>query len=231
MFFTENALFHFVAFINGGIFGFDGFWLEAEPGIRRTAKKVLRRKQVVDQWGRVDANAVSEVEDMVMEKLIAAARRKGPAVFSPDKSHNSPAGLSKWMQKIVANCVTDYCQKFHGDRPDLKNVSLDGLELNPASPSSVEGDEVVDGAIRLENIEFVRNCLAELGENERFLLMQVYCAGKSQGDLADDIGVHPSKAFRMINAARQHLRRIMVARRPTVGGDQRPAPASQSLAG
>jgi len=230
MFFTCNGLFHFVAFINGGIYGFDGFWQEAEPGIRRTVRKNLRRKQVVDFRGRVDDNAISEVVDMVLTKLLTAARRQGPAVFSPGRAYDCPAGLSKWMQTLVGNCVKDYCKRFHGDRSDLKNVSLDGLELNPVSPSSADGDEVIDGVFRLEHIKLVRDCLAELEQNDRFLLMQVYFEDKSHRELAADLGLNPTTAFRMIDDARSNFLRLLIARRRP-GGGQRPSPVNHGLAG
>lgn len=231
MYFSDNALFHFVAFINGGKFGFEGFWLEAEHGIRRTVRRNLRRKQVVDLRGRVDENAVSEVENTVLKKLLTQARRKGPPVFSPAKSHDSPAGLSKWMQTLVGNCVKDYCKKFHGARGEIKSVSLDGLELNPASPSSVDGDEVVNDVFRREQIALVRDCLNELDKDDRLLLERVYFQHKSHVDVAAELGVHKSMAFRMIDDARSHLLELLLARRRR-DGDRRESPlTTHCLAG
>lgn len=227
MYFSDNALFHFVAFINGGKFGFEGFWLEAEHGIRRTVRRNLRRKQVVDCRGQADENAVSEVENTVLKKLLTQARRKGPPVFSPAKCHNSPAGLSKWMQKLVGNCVKDYCRKFHGARSDLKAVSLDGLDLNPASHASADGDEVINEVFRREQIQLVRACLNDLAEDDRLLLQRVYFEHKTHGDVAQEFGVHKATAFRMIDEARRNLLELLLARQRQAGG-QHSSPNSKS---
>ena len=230
MYFSDNALFHFVAFVNGGKFGFEGFWQEAEHGIRRTVRKNLRRKHVVDFRGRVDDNAVSEVVHTVLEKLLKKARRKGPPVFSPDRSHNSPAGLSRWMQTLVGNCVADYCKKFHGARSDVKSVSLDGLELNPVSPSSADGEEVVKDVVRRERIALVRECLDDLTADDRLVLRRVYFEHKSHVEVAAELGVHKAMAFRMIDEARTNLLGLLVARRRRTSGRKTPV-ATHRLAG
>ncbi|MFM8891196.1 MAG: RNA polymerase sigma factor [Planctomycetia bacterium] len=229
MYFSDNALFHFVAFVNGGKFGFEGFWREAKHGIRRTVRKNLRRKHVVDSRGRVDDNAVSEVENTVLERLLTKARRRGPPVFSPDKSHNSPAGLSRWMQKLVGNCVADYCRKFHGARSDIKSVSLDGLELNPVSPSSADGDEVVKDVFRRERIELVRECLDDLTVDDRLVLQRVYFEYKSHVEVAAELGVHKATAFRMIDDARTNLLRLVLAHRRQTSG-RKPSVVTHRLA-
>ena len=126
MIFTENGLFHFVAFINSGVFGFDGFWAEAAVGIRKAAQADLRKRLVLDRFNQVDPNAVAEVEGTVFQKLREVAERPGPAVFDPGRANFTPAGLSKWLRTVVANCVTDWCRKFHGANPAVKTVATAG---------------------------------------------------------------------------------------------------------
>lgn len=211
MYFTENGLFHFVAFINNAAYGFDAFWSEAKPGIRKTARKVLRAQLVVDARGRIDVNAVDEVEGMVSWKLSAAARRDGRAAFDPALVGNSPAGLAAWLDRVVSNCVIDYCRMFHGARSDVKDVSLSDLELNAAAVPATNDHDVIDSVCRLEDIELVRSCLNRLDAIDRLVLERTVCDGLSQRELAGELRVSATTAFRMISRAKENLQRLLAA--------------------
>jgi hypothetical protein len=203
MIFTENGLFHFVAFINSGVFGFDGFWAEAAAGIRQAAQADLRKRLVIDRFNQVDPNAVAEVEGTVFQKLREVAERPGPAAFDPGRANFTPAGLSKWLRTVVANCVTDWCRKFHGARPVVKTVSLDDLPLNGAVLPAPDDKNLLDTLVRSETIEKVRLCLNKLGREDRFWLEQTFVEGLSQRALARKLDMDPTTVFRRVTAAKE----------------------------
>jgi hypothetical protein len=205
MIFTENGLFHFVAFINSGVFGFDGFWAEAAVGIRKAAQADLRKRLVLDRFNQVDPNAVAEVEGTVFQKLREVAVRPGPAVFDPGRSNFTPAGLSKWLRTVVTNCVTDWCRKFHGANPAVKTVSLDDLPLNSPRLPAADDKNLLDALIRSETIEKVRLCLNQLGQEDRFWLEQTFVEGLSQRALSRKLNMDPTTVFRRVNAAKERF--------------------------
>jgi RNA polymerase sigma factor (sigma-70 family) len=201
--FSENGLFHFVAFVNSGSFGFDGFWAEAAGGIRQAAQVDLRKRLVFDRFGLADPSAVSDVESTVFEKLRDVAGRQGAPAFDPGRANFSPAGLSKWLRRIVANCVTDWCRKFHGARPAVKTVSLDDLPLNGAVLPAADNKNLLDALVRSETIEKVRICLNKLDDEDRFWLEQTFFEGLSQRALARKLDMDPTTVFRRVTAAKE----------------------------
>lgn len=209
--FSENGLFHFVAFINSGAFGFDGFWAEAESGIRQAAQADLRKRLVLDRFNQVDPNAVAEVEGTVFEKLRAVAGRPGAAAFDPGRANFSPAGLSKWLRTVVANCVIDWCRTYHGARPAVKTVSLDSLPLNGAVLAAPESKNLLDRLVRSEQIEKVRLCLNKLADEDRFWLEQTFVEGLSQRALARKLDMDPTTVFRRVTAAKEKFLVLFMA--------------------
>ncbi|MFM8434123.1 MAG: RNA polymerase sigma factor [Planctomycetia bacterium] len=203
--FSENGLFHFVAFINSGVFGFDGFWAEAADGIRRAAQADLRKRLVLDRFNQVDPHAVADVEDTVFQKLRQVAERPGPAAFDPGQANFTPVGLSKWLRRVVANCVIDWCRKFHGARPAVKTVSLDDLPLNGAVLPAADHKNLLDALIRSEQIEKVRLCLNKLGREDRFWLEQTFFEGLSQRALASKLDMPSATVFRRVTAAKERF--------------------------
>lgn len=201
--FSENGLFHFVAFINSGVFGFDGFWAEAADGIRQAAQADLRKRLVLDRFNQVDPSAVADVEGNVFEKLRDVAGRQGAPAFDPGQVNFSPAGLSKWLRRVVANCVIDWCRTFHGARPAVKTVSLDDLPLNGAVLPAPDDKNLLDTLVRSETIEKVRLCLNKLGREDRFWLEQTFVEGLSQRALARKLDMDPTTVFRRVTAAKE----------------------------
>jgi len=211
MFFTENGLFHFVAFINTGSYGFDGFWAEAEKGIRRSIEWKLRTRLVVDQFNRVDLYAVSEVEGDVFRKLQTLARRPEGPGFKLERIHYSPAGLAKWLDQLIGNCVIDYCRQFHGAKDSLKMVSLGDDELNAAIEPACNEKHGLDALERSDEIEKVRRCLNRLDEDARFWLLQTYFEGVSRHELARRLELSPATVCRRVDAAKEKFLRLFIA--------------------
>lgn len=211
MIFSEHGLLHFVAFINSGSFGFDGFWAEAADGIRQAAQADLRKLLVLDRFNQVDPNAVAEVEGTVFEKLRDVAGRQGAPAFDPGRANFSPAGLSKWLRRVVANCVIDWCRKYHGARPVVKTVSLDDLPLNGAVIPGPDNKNLLDALIRFEQIEKVRTCLNSLDDEDRFWLEQTFVEGLSQRALARKLDMDPTTVFRRVTAAKENFLVLFMA--------------------
>lgn len=210
MFFTENGLFHFVAFINTGSYGFDAFWAEAEKGIRRTIERKLRTQFVLDQFNRVDFYAIEEVQGTVFRKLQTLARRPDGPGFHVERIHYSPAGLAKWFDRLIGNCVIDYCRHFHGAKDSLKTVSLDD-ELNAAVEPACNEKHGLDALIRSDDIEKVRRCMNLLDEESLFWLVKVHYEGMSRRELAKQLGVSSATAWRRVDAAEHEFLRLFLA--------------------
>jgi RNA polymerase sigma factor (sigma-70 family) len=209
--FSENGFFHFVAFINGGSFGFQTFWAEAKSGVREKAAVTLRKRRVVDEFGRVDVHAVDEVESLVLEKLLTLAKRPGKAAFDHDRAGHAPAGLARWLNRIVANCVIDYCRQFHGARKGVKHVSLTGLTLNALGRLSAGDEKLVEKLSRLEQLERVRQALNRLSARDRFVLEQTIVHDVRQRDLAKMLGTSPAGACRSVKRAKANLQKLLAA--------------------
>ena len=200
---TENGLFHFVVFINGGSDG-AAFWREAGPAIRQAAAGWLRRRSVLDPFNRVDVNAIDDVEGEVQAKLFAMAKHPERNSFDLARIRYSPQGLAGWLGRIVSNCVISYCRVYHGARKSKKTVSLEGLDFNPAMVSDA-GASTLDKVIRREGIARVTECMNRLPDDEQFLLQQVFYEGVSRRALARKLGITPSDAWRRVNKATDHL--------------------------
>jgi len=211
MFFTENGLFHFVAFINTGSYGFDAFWAEAEKGIRRTIERKLRTRLVLDQFNRVDFFAIEEVQGNVFRKLQTMARRPEGPGFHVERIHYSPAGLAKWFDRLIGNFVIDYCRQFHGAKNSLKTVSLADDELNAAVEPACNEKHGLDALVRSDDIEKVRRCLNLLDEESRFWLVKVHYEGTSRHALAKQLGISSATACRRVDAAQRAFLRLFLA--------------------
>ena len=211
MFFTENGLFHFVAFINTGSYGFDGFWAEAEKGIRMTIERKLRTQLVVDQFNRVDFYAIEEVQGNVYRKLQTMARRPEGSGFKVERIHYSPAGLAKWLERVIGNFVIDYCRQFHGAKDSLKTVSLADDDLNAAVEPACNEKHGLDALIRSDEIEKVRRCLNRLDEDTRFWLVKTYFEGVSRHELARRLTLSPATVCRRVDAAEERFLRLFIA--------------------
>jgi len=211
MFLTENGLFHFVAYINSGSYGFDGFWAEAEKGIRRKIEQKLRTQLVVDRLNRVDCYALEEVQGDVVRKLQTLARRPGGSGFDVERAHCSPAGLANWLDRMIGNCVIDYCRQFHGAKDSLKTVSLGDEEFNAAVEPACNEKHGLDALIRSDEIEKVRRCLNLLDEESKFWIVQTRFEGVSRRDLAKRLGISSATACRRVEAAERKLLRLFLA--------------------
>ena len=211
MFLTENGLFHFVAYINTGSYGFDGFWAEADTWIRQKIEQKLRNQIVVDRLNRVDFYAIEEVQGDVVRKLQTMARRPEGSRFYVERIHCSPAGLAKWLDRLIGNCVIDYCRQFHGAKESLKMVSLGDEEFNAAVEPACNEKHGIDTLIWSHEIEKVRRCLNLLDEESRFWLTQVYFEDVSRHELARRLKISSATACRRVEAAEQEFLRLFLA--------------------
>jgi|GEM_PF-5495941 len=209
--FTENGFFHFVAFINGGAFGFEAFWKEAKHWVRDKATVTLRKRRVVDDFGHVDVHAVDEVEGIVLEKLLKLAKRPGKAAFDHTLAGNVPSGLARWLNRLVANSVIDYCRLFHDARKSVKHVSLTGLDLNAVAGLQDTGEKAPEKVSRLEQIERLRSAMNRLSPMDRFVLEQTFLHDVRQRDLAEMLGISPAGACRRVRDARKNLHKLLAA--------------------
>ncbi|MCB9916510.1 MAG: sigma-70 family RNA polymerase sigma factor [Planctomycetes bacterium] len=147
----------------------------------------------------------AEVEDVVQETMLRAFR-------SLDRyEEREDAKLIDWMARIAENSLRNLFQREHaGKRDAAREVALESLR-DKAAPSSLGWDVVADSVpppdkvAHAEMEEIVDDCLAELPEEQREIILLVDYARADWELVAERTGRASA------GAAQQYHRRARVA--------------------
>jgi RNA polymerase sigma-70 factor (ECF subfamily) len=148
----------------------------------------------------------NEVEDLVQETFLRAARYRG--------SLSDPARLRSWLLQIAGNVHRDHLQRerrFRVCPPD--EGTLAELEGREEAPGDAEGDPVFElGCHVLELLSARRHvdaALAELEAHDRELLEGYYGEDGGTRAAAARVGLPPGAVKVRLFRARRRLRRAV----------------------
>lgn len=196
---TNDTVRHLVNFLQtGDRRHFEAFWADAEAFVERCAASWLRNHLVIGPDGAADHNAVSDVKQGVVFKILNLPAKSNKAGwFDPVRFGWSPDCLRAWLSRVTTNTAADYCKLFHnlGDKAGL--VTFSDLELNdgPNVESLLKPAQKVDfDAFELR--EIVAECLGELSTPQQTLYKQLFVEGLSQHEVARRTGVSPATVCR-----------------------------------
>jgi RNA polymerase sigma-70 factor (ECF subfamily) len=158
--------------------------------------------------------------DILQDTFIAAARR------FKDFEPRDEASLINWLSKLAEHQITDAAAHYNAKKRDIsRRVSLEksqspdedsgpGLAADPPD----DGPSPSEVAVQAEEASIVEECLHELPEQYRDLILMRNYAGSTWADIAKKTHRPSEAAARMMHArAMVELGKLMKHRRRTAG--------------
>lgn len=140
------------------------------------------------------ANVPTEVDDIVSDSCVALIRNLSTIRTLEPKS------LRRYIAAAVRNTAIDHCRKQRRERERCAPVSDETI-------AQMVNIVPVDGGILLrEELESVRQAIAQLSERERDVLRLKCQQGKTDTEIAEMTGLSQSSVRKYIFRARQHLK-------------------------
>ena len=131
-------------------------------------------------------------EDAVQETFLALTRHM-------DKIQDPESKAARnFLSTIVRNKAIDLLRKEKG----IRTIPLEGWE-QPA------GEDLLEGYLRRESAEEIRQALDKLEEENRILLEYRYLHGLSEREVARIMGITPKNANVRIFRARRRLQELL----------------------
>lgn len=157
----------------------------ARQGHERAFEAIVRRyrRPLLSTCRRIVSDALAE--DVLQQALVSAwtALRRG------DDVHD----LHAWLFQIVRNTAISTLRRSGHDPPAL----LDALTAAPSSQEEAERRAVVHETLAT---------IAQLPERQRTALLRIAVEGRSQDEVADELGVSRTAARALVHRARTTLR-------------------------
>lgn len=147
-----------------------------------------------------------DARDAVQEALLSAFKAIG--------EFSGQSRISTWLHRIVVNASLMKLRR-RAARPEqsiddlLPTFLADGHNANPAA---VWSESVSDAVDRAELRQFVRDCIAQLPESYRVVLMMRDIDGLESEEAAAALGIQPNALKTRLHRARQALRTLLDAR-------------------
>lgn len=174
----------------------NGAWVEVEQLVRRAqmgdraafGELVERFQGSVFAVARRRHRDIHEAAELVQEVFLHALRKIGQL--------REPACFGAWLRRITVRVAINRATR----RPPLPTAAPEVLE---------RGDEreanPLDGLMRREERELVRDAVARLRPLDRDALVAFYLKGKSLADIADEFDVPLGTVKRRLHVARNRL--------------------------
>lgn len=145
-----------------------------------------------------EPSAARELADNIYGELYGTATRDGQRV-SKLASYTGRGSLEGWLRTVIAQ---EFVNKYRRQR---RLVSLDGEQEDGVQFVAKPGEPVVTVEPRLEAA--IGESLAELGEDDRFVLAAYYLDRRTLADIARTLCVHESTISRKLDKLTKALRK------------------------
>ena len=153
-----------------------------------------------------------EAADALQDALVAAFRRAG--------SYRGEAAVTTWLHRIVVNACLDRLRRRAVRRAEPLPDDLDQARPGDATvPSGAVVVDPADVAVDDERRAAVLAALATLSPEQRAALVLVDMEGYSVDEAAAILGCAPGTVKSRCSRGRARLLPLLVAHRPTRGGD------------
>ena len=126
----------------------------------------------------------NEVDEVMQRVSLIAWKKFGQL--------NDPSGFPKWAATIARFEI----MKFRRER------AKDSLQFNDTVTEMLMTESIEETEIRDHRIHLLEECLKELPEDRRELLMQAYESESSMKELAEQVGRTPDALYQMMSRLR-----------------------------